>query len=341
MRRSVLKRCVLYTAIIILVGLLSIQIMSLVNSRMGIKPFKSSADETECKYVSSRGILKSCDVYSSNPTSSTSELLGYDFSAIKDGSIVYVSSSAIPAFLKKLASIPHPIVLVSGDADESVPDDVFASNETFLEFIENDKIIHWFAQNCVKTHRKLTQIPIGLDYHTMAKGSHWWGKQTNPVDQEAELLALNNGAQKFQLRKPICYSNFHFNYSKSKFGNDRADAIKQIPAELIYYEPIEIGRTKSWKTMTEYAFVVSPAGNGLDCHRTWEALCLGCIAIVKTSALDPLYKDLPVLIVDSWTDITQTKLENTIAEFGKRSFNYNKLLLSYWVDMIRATVEED
>jgi hypothetical protein len=32
-----------------------------------------------------------------------------------------------------------------------------------------------------------------------------------------------------------------------------------------------------------YAFVASPYGGGPDCHRTWEALILGCIPIVKSS----------------------------------------------------------
>ena len=46
----------------------------------------------------------------------------------------------------------------------------------------------------------------------------------------------------------------------------------------------------------KYKFILSPPGAGFDCHRTWEALYLGAIPIVKTSSLDPLYKDLPVVI---------------------------------------------
>ena len=34
-----------------------------------------------------------------------------------------------------------------------------------------------------------------------------------------------------------------------------------------------------------FAFVASPSGNGLDCHRTWEALLLRSIPIVKVSVL--------------------------------------------------------
>lgn len=58
-------------------------------------------------------------------------------------------------------------------------------------------------------------------------------------------------------------------------------------------------------------FVVSPKGNGLDCHRTWEAIAFGAIPIVPTSHLDSLYEKLPVIIVkNSWSEITPDLLES-------------------------------
>jgi hypothetical protein len=89
--------------------------------------------------------------------------------------------------------------------------------------------------------------------------------------------------------------------------------------------------------MIDYAFVVSPHGNGLDCHRTWEALCLGCIPIVKTSGLDPLFEDLPVWIVNSWSDVTEENMKAKINEFRERTFRYERLELSYWRDRIYSS----
>jgi hypothetical protein len=80
--------------------------------------------------------------------------------------------------------------------------------------------------------------------------------------------------------------------------------------------------------------VASPRGNGEDCHRTWEALVLGCIPIVKSSPLDPLYDDLPVLIVKDWKDITEDMLKNTIELFSKQDFKMEKLTLDYWKNLI-------
>ena len=92
----------------------------------------------------------------------------------------------------------------------------------------------------------------------------------------------------------------------------------------------------SWKRQTEYAFVVSPPGEGLDCHRTWEALCLGCIPIMLSSPLDDMFEDLPVLIVKRWNDLSRDLLYKTILEYKEREFAWNKLTLKYWIDKIRA-----
>lgn len=123
---------------------------------------------------------------------------------------------------------------------------------------------------------------------------------------------------------------------KTKFGYDRVDAFNSISKQLVYYEPTHVLRERSWETQAKYAFVISPHGNGLDCHRTWEALTLGCIPIVRTSGLDSLYSDLPVLIVKNWSDINHSLLQNTIYQFQTIKFNYDRLLLSYWKQLINS-----
>jgi tRNA U38,U39,U40 pseudouridine synthase TruA len=47
----------------------------------------------------------------------------------------------------------------------------------------------------------------------------------------------------------------------------------------IVIETEELHRSELWRRHGGFAFVISPPGHGLDCHRTWEALALGCIPI--------------------------------------------------------------
>ena len=110
----------------------------------------------------------------------------------------------------------------------------------------------------------------------------------------------------------------------------------QMPQNLLVKEYRLISRKTLWNNMLKYAFIASPHGNGLDCHRTWEALVLGCIPIVKKSPLDGLYEGLPVLIVNEWSDINEQLLKDKIEEFKNKQFNMDKLKLEYWINKIKA-----
>ena len=273
--------------------------------------------------------MKSCDVIPANIGSSSTSI-SIDLAAIQDGSVVYVHSSAIPELVKQMDHISKKFILVSGDSDDRVPDGVFGSDEPFKKFIESEKIVHWYSQNAMKDHPKLTRIPIGLEYHV----------QKNPLDQEKELIRIRDAAKPLSERELLCYSTFHFSMGKRgpvcNSYQDRDDAKANVPKDLVFYEPSKISRNETWANQAKYAFVLSPHGCGLDCHRTWEALCLGCIPIVKTSGIDPVFEELPVLIVKEWSDITKDLLKETLDSFGKKTFQTERLTLAYWMNKIRS-----
>ena len=292
--------------------------------------------EANCQTVSSRGIMKSCDIYSLTPMSSVRQVIGYDFSALKDGQTVYICSSAIPNFISTIfPNIQCKFILVTGDCDESCPNELFRSQEEFIRFIESDKIIHWYSQNCIGKHTKLTQIPIGMDYHTMSVRDHEWGPKTSPLDQESILFSIKRSAKPLHHRIVKAYANFHFSMN-TKYAYDRIDAINKIPKSCVFYEPEKVARINTWKTQSEYAFVISPHGNGLDCHRTWEAIALGAIPIIKTSPLDPLFEGLPVWIVKDWNQVNEHSMLKKMKEFKDRfnETNLEKMQLKYWLKKI-------
>lgn len=66
----------------------------------------------------------------------------------------------------------------------------------------------------------------------------------------------------------------------------------------------------------DYAFELSPFGNGLDCFRHWECLLLHTIPIVFDSPVNAVFRDLPVLIVKDYREITPALLADTQAKFA-------------------------
>lgn len=296
---------------------------------------QSGGGEHTCKYVSTRGVLKSCDIHLTKFTDIHSCNFDSDYNMDSNHTIptIYMRFDCVPAFIKKLDSITKRIVLVLGDGDQTFPEDFFKTDDEFKRFIEQDKICHIFSINTNKQHPKLTTYPIGINYHTLADKSTDWGPQMTPSAQDAELEEIRSKMPTERL--PMCYSNFHFHMGNDRrYTGDRRQAKKLIPADCIYYEQTEVSRKQTWINQTQYAFVACPHGNGLDCHRQWEAIILGCIPIVKKSSIDSNYTDLPVLIVNEWSDINTDLLHKTMNEFKKKSFKLDKLELKYWIDVI-------
>lgn len=306
-------------------------------------------DETYCYYVGSFGLLKSATHKSPTPVSDFGGLNPDWYSNMVPNSILHVCPQALPEFVKKvLPTIQVPFKLLTNNSDSTIPDD-FQIESTLL--LNNPLLQTWFAQNCIGTHPKFFKIPIGLDYHSLnpyqnerkkmiwdLKPQHRWGHKKVPVEQEWELRNLKNNSKPFWERSVKAYANFQFSIHNTfnRYGKtDRPDAMEKVPKQIVFYEPFKVTRNICWEHMTHCAFVISPHGNGLDCHRTWEALCLGCIPIIKTSGLDSLYSDLPVWIVQDWSDVTTENMKQTIDTFRSKTFKYEKLTLAYWQNIMR------
>lgn len=287
--------------------------------------------ERQCTFVSSRGIMQSCYTFPIYPVSSQSSVMLGEL-----GPTIYIQGSAMRYFLDSvLPSIGHRFTLVTGDCDEDVPTKIMSRSQ-FRRFIRDPRLVHWFSQNLIIRHPKMSIIPIGLDYHTMsANAKPSWGASATPLEQEAELLRVKARAPPLERRAVLCYCNF-----KDVTGGPRVEAMQQIPAELMFYEPTQTTRVDTWRAQSLMAFVVSPPGNGRDCHRTWEALILGCIPIVKSSPIDDVYAGLPVLIVQEWHHVTQTLLADTVKAYANRTWQLERLTLSYWASVIKNATHE-
>ena len=288
-----------------------------------------------CKFVSSRGLLRSTGIHNQTVQSSSTVLEMDQYAKMDRGSVVYVCNSAIRTFVREvLPSVKEPFVLVSGDSDNDMPYGLLSEAE-FQLFINDDRLQHWFCQNLLITHPKMTHIPIGLDYHTMSKvgEQHPWGIGATPQDQEATLTKAIHEAPPFQQRYLYCYSNFHHKIWGIGERGDRKEVVEKVGKEIVMYDPTFTPREIAWNRQSYFMFVLSPKGGGHDCHRTWEALCLGCIPIVKRSGLSPLFDGLPVLQVDDWSDVTGGLLTKTLQEHGTKSYSMEKLTLAYWQNL--------
>jgi hypothetical protein len=86
-------------------------------------------------------------------------------------------------------------------------------------------------------------------------------------------------------------------------------------------------------------FVISPPGNGFDCHRTWEAIYSGAIPILLKDKIDTdLVESLPILVVKDYTEIykySEIQLKNLYYKIWSQS-NLDKIKPFYWKEFING-----
>ena len=141
-------------------------------------------DESNCTFISSHGIIKAVQKL--------------------DNNIYYYRN--ITNDLNTFIIPNQPFVLVTGNEDGTIPDHYLDKTN---EILNSPNLIHWYSQNLSKhDNPKLLGLPVGLDYHTVARGvTDLFGpKEFTPVQQEKLILDLNK--DKFENRELKIYCNF-------------------------------------------------------------------------------------------------------------------------------------
>lgn len=271
----------------------------------------------------------------------------FSFSDIKQAAIVWIQPIELANFIKTtVPKLTHPIILVVNTCDDTFPY-CLNSSKLLRQLLESPYIFHLFIQNCaIASHPKVTQIPIGLDLHTLAYGKKaFLESRQSVVHQEAVLNRMREKSKSRQKKIAAC-GDFHFhdtmrgsNKLNLFFNEDRTsiyNRLKKNPSVVFFENPMP--RNELWEKKIDYWFSLCPPGNGIDTHRVWEDLILGLIPIVKTSPLDALYQQFPIVIVKDWGEVNQTNLLYWKSLYQDQVFSDEtalKLQQSYWLELIR------
>jgi hypothetical protein len=228
------------------------------------------------------------------------------------GDIVFVKSDMLSGFFpSQFKTIPNPIVLITHNSDFQTP-------ERYESYLSDGKIPHWFASNpSVRQHDKLTPIPIGLANARWPHGN---------IDEFT--YAFKHHRKSWSNRTTLLYVNFDTSTNR----NQREKALKQV----LNFDKHNLQRIETSIELKSYLeqigngkFVLSPPGNGLDCHRTWEAQLMGAIPIVVSTTLDPLFSNGAAVIINDLSVLTQDYLLSM--NFSSRDDSFSDVLTArYW-----------
>jgi len=302
-------------------------------------------DETQCHFVSTFGLLKSCATGTRpRPGKRASRPLGI-VAAHRPGGWIYVHPERLAAFARwVLPRIRVPFTLLSGNHTTEIrPGPV--PQWAFDRILSHPHLVRWWAQNRGAAHRKLSALPLGLDYHTMSIGRvAFWGARADPVAQEAALDRIRRAAPPLADRDVTAFCNWHF----APDNPFRAAARARILPQVTVFQDRPTTRADTWSANARHLFTISPRGRGMDCHRTWEAILLGAVPIVEDLPIRDLWRDLPVIRIDDWAQVTPDFLAAARDRVLAGTYDFAPVLLEYWrvriaggaVPKLRMTCQE-
>lgn len=237
----------------------------------------------------------------------------FDPAAVTESELVFCDARRLKEFLAGPARrISAPFRVISHNADATVDDSVVA--------LFPDRLQRLYAQNCVIDAPRVVPIPIGLEnrhYHCNGIPADFDRLRRRPVVKRPRILSA-------------------FTVGTNRVV--REEALRQLRRNPLNDVPARTNSRAYRRAASAYMLIASPPGNGVDCHRTWEAMYLGCVPIVLDTP--PMRRfahlGLPLCLVDSYESVAswdEAKITDVYA--GMRTkFESPSLWLGFWKKVI-------
>ena len=221
-------------------------------------------------------------------------------------------ASLLAADLLQAHRLPKGCTLIVHHGDVNIGSD-------FQRLLDKSGCAHVFAQNCLVQDPRITPLPIGLE-------DQW--RHNNGIVRDFVQLR-REAIQKI----PRIVNAFNLNTNP----DERWPCYRSL-----WRHPLAVGLSAGTnsrlyrKFVTRYMFMASPPGNGADCHRTWEAMYLRIVPIVKRSVMTEYFQQLglPLYLVDDWRELSSFTEERLVEIYEqlKHGFDSDGLWLPYWQD---------
>ncbi len=239
-----------------------------------------------------------------------------DVSKLVENNLIFCESDLYDKLFDLLIKNNSPKVnLILGNSDQN-----FESNS--LSEFQISKLNFGLVQNLISPIKGLAVLPIGLENAWHFKNGKKFLFRLNRFFRAEKVYRI---AWTFRLTNKL----------------ERLEAGKALVECKTADYLGDISVFKHQRALAKYGFVASPPGNGLDTHRTWEAMYLNCVPIVKRSYMTEEYEKLglPVWIVDSYDELKNLDEDLLYKKYEeiKPKFNSEVLWFKYWEDRLKVT----
>lgn len=217
----------------------------------------------------------------------------------------FCKSDFLEYFFREVAPRDE-FVLFSHNSDRAI-------DERFARRLARPQLRAWFAENAAFRHPKLFALPLGIANPRWPHG-----------DGDALAAAQRTPVEKSEL--------FNTSFSLATNPAERAYCLEQAGLELGPRRPFPeylLDLKRAW-------FCLSPAGNGIDTHRTWEALYVGAIPVVTRSVLTDQHPELPLVVLDDWAEFRSIDFSPELYRACWGDFDPGSLRLDAYLRRVEA-----
>ena len=212
--------------------------------------------------------------------------------------ILFLYAHLLKSFEQKVKFFANPFTLITHNSDYNLMD----SDPVVQKILDSDNLVCWWGQNLCFIHPKMRILPIGLA-NTMwdhGKIENFTNVSTNKTED--------------------IYFNFNIHTNREK----REQCYNVLKTQLPFLPMLPVA--ENVKRLAQYKWCICPEGNGVDTHRLWEAMYLGCVPIVlKSPFIDTLMHytggELPIYVIDAWSDLTNLNFPNFEPFFRDKMMN--------------------
>ena len=226
-----------------------------------------------------------------------------------DGQIIFIKTDMVPYFFNfVMPQIRNNVIILTHNSALGI-------NERYIGFLNNNKVICWYAQNANFDHPRLFSIPLGI------ANLRWTHGDIAKIDKVNEMQLQ---------KKNLVYMNFDLQTNISERT--------KVYDMFVDKDYVLKGSKKSFEEylndLARCKFTLSPPGAGIDCHRIWESIAVGTIPIVENCHNISFHTKMPILVIDDWRCLSQEFLEHKYYFLCSELYNKSPLYLDYWIQKI-------
>jgi hypothetical protein len=201
--------------------------------------------------------------------------------------------------------------------------DVIPNTEQFAFFTQHFDLV--FSVNATSELLGVIPLPIGLENRHHRR---------NGIGREFHIDSQN--VFRVNRNKDLTIRVFS-SFSVSTNFEERSELLQLLKKYGVDFVAPTLKPRTYRKEVLGSQFVLSPPGNGIDCHRTWEAIYLGAIPVVLKSCLhESLVNSFPIYATDTWENFLQksdSELNSLINQFEGTEFP--ALTMEFWKSCVQ------